>query len=251
MDTQPTSVPAQEYIPYRLSNIFNGGKTTGVTAWHMVPKLFKGSLGHMYTKHYNGKPVGGRWNGWRSNPKVIRSIIEQYEVDNPDAIKYDRSRPADDEAIVHLRMGDVIESADDRWKKSDLYEFIYKGVVIPVKKSHVWLIRDYEEKVKKIKAIGIKKIVLLGNMHHCNTTTTTMNKQYLACMVEFFEEHGFNVEVNIPPDNAVNSLHFTNVDAEFIYMTKSKVFVPSKTTLDTSFSVIIGRVVKECGGIVI
>ena len=251
MDTQPMNVPTQEYTPYRLSNIFNGGKNTGVTAWHTVPKLFKGSLGHMYTKHYNGKPVSGRWGGWRSNPKVIRSIIEQYEVDHPDAMKNDRSLPADDEAIVHLRMGDVIETSGAGWRESELYEFIYKDVVITVKKSHVWLISDYEEKVKKIKAIGIKKIVLMGNMHHCNITTTTMNKQYLACMIEFFEEHGFIVDVNITPDNAVDSLHFTNVDAEFIYMTKSKVYVPSKTTLDTSFSVIIGRVVKECGGIVI
>ena len=129
-----------KYIPYRLSNIFHGGKHAGETAWINVPKLFPNSLGHRYTIEYGGKPIPGRVHTWRCNTDVICKIIKIYE--NEIEPSHPIETPPDDTVIIHLRLGDVIEQNESK----DTHEFKYKDVSIHVKKTHVHLISHFQKK---------------------------------------------------------------------------------------------------------
>jgi len=142
----------KNFISYRLSNIFHGGKQNGVTCWGNVPTYFPNSLGHLYVKENNGRTHSGSWGGWRSNINVIKKIITIYEAENKNYIEYGRKLPGDDEVVIHLRMGDVIGSTNTDYP---INLFKYKDAAINVYKSHVHTIEYYEKVVQSI--INIKK----------------------------------------------------------------------------------------------
>ena len=71
-------------------------------------------------------------------------------------------------------------------------------------------------------------------------------------MIDFFESNGLDVECLIERTYNPKSLHHKNVDREFIYMTDSKYYIPSKTYIvSTSFSNLITNQVRKNGGIVL
>lgn len=239
----------KEYIPYRLSNILHGGKNIGFTSWNVVPKYFPNSLGHKYMIEYGEKTKKTNNQYWRSNINTIGKIINEYKNDK-DYVKYDRHEPTDKEVIVYLRMGDVIL---DGVSKSDYY-FKYKDVKIDVMNSHVHKLDYYEKKLPKIRKHNIKNIILMGNMFHNKIQDNPENNniKYLDCMIDFFESNGFNVECLIERKYNPKSLHYKTVDREFIYMTSSKYYIPSKTHIvSTSFSNLITNQVIQNGGIVL
>ena len=239
----------EDYIPYRLSNILHGGKNEGETSWTNVPRLFPNSLGHRYTIKYSGKPISSSNQYWRSNINVINDIINDYKNEK-NYIKYDRHEPTFHEVIVYMRMGDAIF---DGKSKSD-YFFEYKDIKIDVRKEHVHKIDYYEKLIPKIKEYNINKVVLMGNMFHKNIEHKTENNniKYLDSMIDFFESNGLDVECLIERTYNPKSLHHENVDREFIYMTDSKYYIPSKTHIvSTSFSNLITNQVRKNGGIVL
>lgn len=236
-------------VHYRISNIMSGGKKLGCeTCWSGINTRFPGSLGDRYAKKYNYTTVPGRFHGWRTNIDIINTIINEYEEDNKDTLKFERKFPDEDEVIVHLRMGDVIGTS-----RPDHGDFIYKDVTIPIISTHVHTIDHYKKKVIDIRKYGLKNVTIIGNMFHKhaeNPECLEHNIKYLECMTDFFKSEGF--EVNVLVENEYNplSLHYENVDREFIYMTKSKYYMPSASPIGTTFSHLIGKIVLKRGGIV-
>ena len=118
-------------------------------------------------------------------------------------------KPKKDELVVHLRVGDVVERS--RYTVKQLLE---KQRVFRGRRAYVKPLSFYEKSLNEINR-QVKKITLVTG--GCKAHDFTKSKEYIQAIKSLFEKSGFDVRVRLgnPPDD------------DFIYMVRSKLFVPS------------------------
>lgn len=134
--------------------------------------------------------------------------------------------PNDDELIIHLRIGDVID-----WEYNDSIDDLLEG-----RKKYFYLISyDYLDKMsKQIIDMDIEKIILVGGYH--TKEDHSRSEEYVAKIKKYIEDKGFKVTTRIDKGSG---------DEDFIYMSNSKYFLKS----GGGYSNLINRMVKMNNGL--
>ena len=133
-------------------------------------------------------------------------------------------------AIIHLRIGDVIDSSD-----KSLNEMLNKYTLYKNIGNYVKPLDYYNRIINTIKKNKITKILLIGGFH--NGRNHQKSYEYVKQIQNHFKNNGFECYTRI------NS----NADEDFLIMCYSKYFIPS----GGGFSNIIKNIVNMKGGKVI
>ena len=189
-------------IIYRLGNVLNGGKNKGTSKWSYILTNFPDSLGAKYIKLNKHKI------------KFLVKIINQYDI----------ILPRQNECIVHLRLGDVLDkskySVEQHFKKSiPSTGCINANIILPQ--------RYYKKSINRIKKYYkfIDKIKIITCFH--NSTDNSKSKQYLNVIEQIFSK-SFETETIINSNNCYTNIkNYKNVDLDFVYMSNSKYFIKS------------------------
>lgn len=135
--------------------------------------------------------------------------------------------PNNNELIVHLRIGDVID-----WEYKDDIDELLEG------KKHYYYLKNYgnfDKLFKKISNMNIEKIILVGGYHTQEDHSRSI--EYVDKIKKYIEKNNYLVETRIDKASA---------DEDFIYMSNSKYFLKS----GGRYSDIINKMVKMNDGII-
>jgi hypothetical protein len=139
--------------------------------------------------------------------------------------------PGDKDLVVHLRVGDVVE-----YNKSSLIEIITKythyNLFSPIS-NYTCPIRNIQEKLDKLNGDEIQKIILVAGSHY--NILTPKSCRYIDIMKKYLEDKGYNVELRLGKEP----------DADFVFMSNSKYFIPS---CSGNYTKLIKVMVKIMGG---
>ena len=145
----------------------------------------------------------------RKTPEYDRIDILKKIIDNRrDTVQL----PSEDEAIVHLRCGDVIDldphSVEEMLSRNTKYK---NGI------QYVYPISYYLDKIPGLLAKKIRKVTLVAGSH------TKLDNYKKSCMYIYalkllFEQHNFQVKLRLAK----------NPDEDFIFMSNSKYFIAAK-----------------------
>ena len=119
-----------------------------------------------------------------------------------------KTKPKKNELIIHLRVGDILESSkysvDNHLKKQ-----------LPYHKKFVYVkpLSYYKQIIDKYK--NLKSITLVAG--GCKASKFVKSKEYISKIKKFFEKHNYKVNIRLgnPPDD------------DFVYMCYATHFVPS------------------------
>jgi hypothetical protein len=174
-------------------------------------------LGDM-VRYSSVRRLGGREKHYELYPDSLASqYMRETDIsDNLDVLinlirKYPQNlRPKEDELVVHLRAGNVIDKSE-----YTVEELLEKRRPFGVHNlNYVKPLSFYKRHLNKIEK-QIKKITLVagGNLTH----DFTKSKEYIQAIKSLFEKSGFDVQVRLgnPPDD------------DFIYMCRSRFFISS------------------------
>jgi hypothetical protein len=161
-----------------------------------------------------------------NNIRILRDIVEKRAFST--SIGY-----PDDVAIVHLRVGDVVES-----NKSSVEEILtdYTYITENSWSNYTPPLRYFESKIEDLRNLGIREVKLLASSHI--NIPTPKSCQYIFAIKKFFELNGFVVTTQLgqPPDS------------DFLEMCLAKVFIPST---NGGFTKLGSDVSKASGNIVL
>lgn len=144
--------------------------------------------------------------------------------------------PSDNELVIHVRLGDVIEnskySAEEHW--NEYLESIGPGIwnkkYIKWNEKYIQNKTFFENILKKIKNIKqIDKIILVWGDHQ-NLKSLKKSKYYIKLLKNFFNKNNYKVDVFFNRD----------ADEDFIYMSYAKYFVST----GGGFSALICKMVE-------
>ena len=171
----------------------------------------------LYNKYYKESIA----NEYFQKTNKIKDFDTLYQIVKERSSKLDLV-PKEDELIMHLRIGDVVERE-------------YKGPVDDVlneKIKYTYLISyNYlENKLKNIK--NIKKIIIVGGYHTNGNHSRSM--EYVNKICKFLEKNGYEVH---------KRLNQNDPDEDFIYMCNSKNFLKS----GGGFSNLVNKMVEMNG----
>lgn len=177
---------------------------------------------------------------WRSkNYTYVSELFDQYKLD-PSPYSDPWEIPADDELVIHLRIGDVM---DERWflqrQNSTAFEMLRDGADTNHGKSSPYphgikSIRDYLDLIHQQE---LHKVVLRGGPH--KPKAYPKSKVYTRCLAEAIMEAGFTVFADVKGEHTP--------DQDFFYMSHAKYFVPGTG----GYSKIISQMVERLGGMII
>lgn len=143
--------------------------------------------------------------------------------------------PMEDELVVHLRLGDVIELAD-----ADVETMLIKGASPWHHASFKNGIKSAHEYIADIVKSGYKKVVIRGGAHW--PQYYRKSRIYAVCLKEAITEagyyHGFNVSM---------SLEGNSPDQDFYYLCHAKQIIVGVG----GFSRLIGQIVSHYGGTIV
>lgn len=144
--------------------------------------------------------------------------------------KYLDNLPTKNMAIVHLRVGDVVEC-----NKNSIHNILTKITFVNSKKwsNYTPPISYYADKIDNIKSHNIDTIIIVAGSHKdISLPKTTI---YINSIKQLFEKCGFKVILRLGQDP----------DKDFIFMSKSYFYIPST---GGNYTNIIKEVVKRNGG---
>jgi len=141
--------------------------------------------------------------------------------------------PSEDEAIFHIRAGDVID-----WEYPDDIDDLLEG-----RKSYNYskcgpkdYLLSYEKIIAKCKSLEkIKKITIVSGYH--TNEDHTRSEVYLKKIKQFIEKNNFEVTMRIN----------NNPDDDFVFMSNSKIFMKS----GGGFSKLVSEMVKKNNNLVL
>jgi len=209
----PSGNTVRDAMHYRLGDVvlhegFNK-KWINRTIYHY---MYHGTIAHEYmlrTKDSKQFP----------DYDVLHQIIKEKSKDH--------QTPKDNELIIHLRLGDIID-----WEYQEDIEELLEG------KKYWQFIRDYkyfEEKLEKLDN-KVNKIILVGGFH--TDGDHSRSYLYLEKIITYLEKKKFSVETRIDKASA---------DEDFIYMSNSKNFLKSCG----GYSRIVNEMVDRNNGIIL
>lgn len=173
------------------------------------------------------------------NFTYVSELFDQYKRD-PSPYSDPWQVPAEDELVIHLRIGDVM---DERW-------FLLNGSVTPFEmlrygtstqhgRSSMYPhgIKSISEYLDLFHQQDLRKIVFRGGPH--KPKPYPKSKVYTRCLTEAIKEAGFTVVADVKGEHTP--------DQDFYYMSHAKHFVPGTG----GYSQIICQMIKRLGGKVI
>jgi hypothetical protein len=139
--------------------------------------------------------------------------------------------PKNDELIIHLRLGDVLNNSeytvDEFLEKPRFYHH--------PKKNFVKALSYYENILNKIKNKNIKTIYLIGGYHV--ESNQTKSEEYVDKLINFFQKNNYKVIARINK----------KADDDFIFMSNASYFVSS----GGNFSKLLSKMVEMNNKIVL
>jgi len=118
--------------------------------------------------------------------------------------------PDENELVIHLRVGEVVDKTKYTVKELLEKERPYGRAG----RNYVKPLSFYEQHLNKIQK-QVKKITLVAG--GCKVHDFTESKEYIQAIKNLFEKSGFDVQVRLG----------NHPDDDFIYMCRSKLFIPS------------------------
>jgi hypothetical protein len=200
-------------VPYRLGDMIKGwgrdDKNIGKDA-HI--KYYPNSIVSKYLKKTNKN----------NNIKVLNEVCNK--IKNERNVKV----PSENELVIHLRLGDVIEnskySTEEHW--NEYLDSIGPGLS---NKKYIQSKDFFENILKKINKIKINKIILVWGDHK-NLKSLKKSNYYIELLKDFFNKNNYKVNVFFNRD----------ADEDFIYMSNAKYFVST----GGGFSTLISKMIK-------
>jgi hypothetical protein len=139
------------------------------------------------------------------NYKLLYDIVKERTPNN--------IIPDNDTVCIHLRIGDVIDYADDNKFNCDV--FLHSEVTYRNGNKYVKPLTYFEEKLISLKKFDIQNIIL--NAFEYDKDMNTNSYTYTITIRDFFIDKGFKVIVT----------YDTNADSDFLKMCNYKYFIPS------------------------
>lgn len=171
-----------------------------------------------------------------SNLEYIEQLFQQYTVD---PYPYDApwEVPADDELVIHLRIGDVMDDAMYIGENTTVLEMLSVGASTRHGPNAVYPhgVKSLQEFLWHIQRSGLSKVVLRGGPN--SPKIYPKSQIYTQCLAEGMENAEFHV-TNLD----VHGEH--NPDQDFFFMSHAKFFVPSTG----GYSELIAKMVHRLGG---
>jgi hypothetical protein len=160
-----------------------------------VSKRYPNSIGDLYFKRLKKK---------EKNLEVLYKIVDELSKNN-------KNIPKNNEVIIHLRIGDVIEKCDN-----DVFKYKYSFN----NHSKGFYTIKLENIKKNINLFKNKKVILVYGNHLMYTLTDTQQKcseLYLKKIIKLFEKNKIIFQERQSGDP----------DEDFVYMCNSKIFYTS------------------------
>lgn len=209
-------------VPYRLGDVIKGwSREENPAKWEKMKKTHIRDYPNSLVYNYLQKTT-------KNNDIPTLSVICNEYLN-----KNDINLPKDNELIIHIRLGDVIEesiySAQQHWNKY----LPSTGI------SQIKFIKDksfFNNILKKIKNLNINKIILIWGDHR-NLKSLKKSNEYINILNSFLKQNGYKTSVFFNRD----------ADLDFVYMSSSKYFVST----GGGFSTLIAKIVKYKNNIVL
>ncbi len=172
------------------------------------------------------------------NITFLSELFDNYQV-NPHPYSQPWPKPADDELVIHLRIGDVIDEPQYSGNTT-VYQMLRNGADTRHGKNSFYRngIKSVGEYLSTIRASGLNKVVLRGGSHFAKVYPKS--RIFTACLAKTIERAGFNI-TSFRVDGEANP------DQDFFYMSHAKHFVLATG----GYSRLISRMVEYRGGSVI
>lgn len=153
------------------------------------------------------------------NFTFLNQLFDRYEK-NPYPYTRPWPKPADDELVIHLRIGDVMENPIYIGENTTVLQMLRDGADTRHGPNSAYPngIRSIDEFLTSIRESGLQKIVIRGGSHRPIPCPRSLI--YSNCLAEAFQKAGFNVT-----DFRVNGEE--NPDQDFFYMARARYFYPS------------------------
>jgi hypothetical protein len=180
-----------------------------------VSKRYPNSIGDIYFKRLKKK---------EKNLDLLYKIIDEKSHNN-------KNIPKNNEVVLHLRIGDVIEKCDN-----DVFKYRYSNH----KHSKGFYAIKLENIKNNLNLFKNKKVILVYGNHLTDTITNTQRKcteLYLQKIRELFKNNNITFQER----------QSGNPDEDFVYMCNSKVFCKS----GGGYSNLISKYVRSRGNEVI
>lgn len=158
------------------------------------------------------------------NLTLVRDILQRADGKFP--------KPAEDEIVLHLRLGDVVENN----KRNTVQEMLKNGADPNYGGNYRWFhnsIKSIHEYLTNIEDSKFKKVSIRGGTLSPNLYKKS--RVYAGCLKRAVEQAGYDVSIEL--DNG-------NPDEDFYYMSHAKAMVVSTG----GYSKFIGQLVELGGG---
>jgi len=159
----------------------------------------------------------------KNNFTFVREMLDTYSGSYP--------RPAEDELVLHFRLGDVIELS-----KASVITMLSKGANPAHVANFKSAIKSVNEYLDTISTSGLQKVSIRGGSHKAQRYKKS--RVYAGCMKRAIQTAGYVVRMEVDSRNP---------DADFYYMAFAKKIVVSTG----GFSRIVGKMVELGGGEII
>jgi hypothetical protein len=169
------------------------------------------------------------------NLTYLTQLFEKFDED-PHPYRHPWRRPATDELVIHLRIGDVID--ESRYSgNTTVFQMLREGADTRHGKHSFYQkgIKSVKEYISTIRESGLQKVVLRGGSHF--PKKYPKSRIYTKCLSEAIEKAGFTItSVQVDGED--------NPDQDFFYMSHAKHFVQATG----GYSRLIASMVKHNGG---
>lgn len=172
------------------------------------------------------------------NITFLSELFRKYESD-PHPYKEPWPKPAEDELVIHLRIGDIIDLPQYSGNVTVL-EMLKNGATTRHGANSVYLdgIKSVAEYLATIRESGLTKVVLRGGSHI--PYKYPKSRVFTACLAKAIRKAGYDI-TSLQVDGEANP------DQDFYYMAHAKHFVMASG----GYSRFIARIVLHSGGRVV
>ena len=172
-----------------------------------------------------------------SNFTFLEELFQRYEA-NPHPYTNPWPQPAEDELVIHLRIGDVMDDPIYVGKEASVFQMLRDGAFT----RHGLNGEDYPIGIKSIhdylsliRESNLTKVVLRGGPHKPKAFPNS--RIFTSCLSKAIQAAGYNI-------SSLKVAGEDNPDQDFFYMSHAKYFVPSTG----GYSHLIARIVEQRGG---
>ena len=224
-----------KWVKYQLGDCIKQCKSCDTSA---EASQYRGSsIAGEYWRVACNKRANDRSRG--NNFTFLDDLFKRYEA-NPDPYKKPWPRPANDELVIHLRIGDVMDDPNFVGEHASVFQMLREGADTRHGKSANYPkgIKSIHEYLSNIRESGLTKIVLRGGSHFPKIYPNS--RIFTSCLSKAIERAGYNItNLKVAGED--------NPDQDFFYMAHAKYFLPATG----GYSRLIANSVERRGGTIV